>query len=330
MKMILFLFLALSSSVYAGTCTSISRTNSSALSVLTSTKYNNDLNTSYSALNAFDGGCVTSGTLEFDSLNTTQFSPVLKGVKEGCKVSYSNASTVSIGKCLAAVNGTYVYTTVATTASFGCTGCSAEVASTTYYVYIQTGSSATTLTPLILTTTPNEDGYDNSGNKILAKFYNNGSSNIDQYSIKQWKVNGFEAPNAINTPGVENIKRCYAAYGGSTATLTAPVVCSTGTCVEVYDSCSAFTPPAFSATGTYTNFTVANGTFAASSLVSCTCNAYDAATNNVRRCATYWETGDQSWSSSESGGYVGNVNTTNPGGTGVNTYFIITCEGADP
>lgn len=177
--------------VYAATCTSISRTNASALSVLTSTKYNTDLNTAYTALNAFDAGCITPGTLESDSLNTTQFAPLLKGLKEGCKVEYTNASTLSISECLASVNGNFVTTTTNTSVSFGCTGCSAEVATTDYYVYIQTGSSGTTLTPLILTTAPNGDGYDNTGNKVLARFWNNSASDIDQYSIDQWLSNGF-------------------------------------------------------------------------------------------------------------------------------------------
>lgn len=195
----------LSVTTFGATCTSTTRNNYVTNQVLTSSALNADFNQLVTKANAFDGGCVTAGTLEYDSLNTTQFAPILKGVKEGCKVSYSNASTVSIGKCLAAVNGTFVYTTNATTASFGCSGCSAEVVSTTYYVYIQTGSSATTLTPLILTTAPNEDGYDNSGNKVLARFYNNASSDIDQYSIDQWKVNGFDTGvrylGAITTTG---------------------------------------------------------------------------------------------------------------------------------
>jgi hypothetical protein len=189
---ILFLILSLFTlEAFAGTCTSTTRNNYSTNQVLTSSALNNDFNQIVTKVNAFDGGCVTAGTLEYDALNTTQFAPILKAIKEGCKVSYSNASTISIGKCFASVNNNFVSTTVATTASFGCTSCSAEVSSTTYYVYISTGSTGTTLTPLISTTAPNEDGYDNSGNKVLARFYNNASSDIDQYSIDQWHVNSF-------------------------------------------------------------------------------------------------------------------------------------------
>jgi hypothetical protein len=192
---ILLLAFFLISYVHAGTCTSISRTNSASLSVLTSTKYNTDLNTVYSAYNAIDGGCITSGTLESDALNTSDFAPLLKGLQQGCKVIYSNASTVQIDKCIASVNGEFVATTTTTNAAFGCSGCSSEVASTTYYVYIQTGSAGSALTPLILTTAPNNDGYDNTGNKVLARFYNNGLSNIDQYSIDQWSVSRFVPTN---------------------------------------------------------------------------------------------------------------------------------------
>ena len=198
MKILLLLLVFLTSSLYAGTCTSISRTNSSALSVLTSTKYNLDNNTAYSAINAFDGGCVTSGTLEFDALDTAQFAPILSG-SGGCKVSYSSASTVSIGRCREAVNGNLINKSGTTSASFGCPGCSSEVASTTYYAYIATGSTGSTINPLILTTAPNEDGYDNTGNKVLAKFYNNASSDIDQYSIEQWSGNGFITDKPIWT-----------------------------------------------------------------------------------------------------------------------------------
>ena len=151
---VLLIAFTFSSLSFGATCTSISRTNYTTNQVLTSSALNSDFNTVYSAANALDGGCITDGSLETTALNSSQFSVLLKAVKEGCKVSYSSASQLSIGKCLASVNGNLVATTVATTVSMACTSCSAEAASTTYYVYIATGSSGTTLTPLILTTAP--------------------------------------------------------------------------------------------------------------------------------------------------------------------------------
>lgn len=194
MKILALLLFFYSSLAIGATCTNTTRNNYTTNQVLTSSALNADFNQIVTKVNAFDGGCVTPGSLESDALNSTQFAPILKGLKEGCKVSYSNASTLSISRCLAAVNGSYVTTTSGTNVSFGCTSCSSEVASTLYYVYIATGSSGTTLTPLILTTAPNEDGYDNNGNKVLARFINNAASDIDQYYIQQWHVNDFIDP----------------------------------------------------------------------------------------------------------------------------------------
>lgn len=169
----------------------ISRTNSSANSVLTSTKYNLDLNTLYTHVNNLPGDCIQDSTITFDKLDTSSFAALLNGIQQGCKVTYSNASTVLIDKCIASVNGEFIRTTTTTSASFGCANCSSETSSTLYYLYIKDGSTGTTITPLILTSAPNNDGYDASNNKVLARFYNNSSGDIDQYSIDQWHLNKF-------------------------------------------------------------------------------------------------------------------------------------------
>lgn len=191
-----FILIFLSFETYGGTCTTISRTNNAAGTELTSAKYNLDHNTAYAAINSADGGCLAVGTVEADALNTTDFAVLLNGMSEGCKVTASDSNTISIGSCRASVNGAFVRTTTATTATWGCTGCSSEVGSTSYYVYIKTGSSGSTLTPLISTTAPNSDGYDGSGNKVLAKFRNDGNSDIETTNIGQWvknKISGFDS-----------------------------------------------------------------------------------------------------------------------------------------
>ena len=97
MKLIILLIaFTFSTLTFGATCTSISRNNYTTNQVLTSSALNSDFNTVYAAANALDGGCVTDGTLESSALNTTQFAPLLKGVKEGCKVSYLSASQLSI------------------------------------------------------------------------------------------------------------------------------------------------------------------------------------------------------------------------------------------
>lgn len=331
MKIIALLLFTLSFSAMGATCTATSRNNYVTNQILTSSALNADFNQLVTLANAFDGGCVTAGTLESDALNTTQFAPMLKGIKEGCKVSYSSATQVSIGKCLAAVNGNFVTTTVATTVAFGCTSCSSEVASTVYYVYIATGSTGTTLTPLILTTAPNEDGYDNSGNKVLAKFYNNASSNIDQYSIYQWIVNGFDAPSAINMPNVSAPKTCRILVGGASATLAVPTELATAIQgVEVSDNCETGVAPTRSATGIYGAGGWAAGTWAASSPIDCKCTAFDATTGNDRDCSQRWVTGEDSWATDSDGSYTTTIISNDTSTTKADTYFSFTCTAAAP
>lgn len=177
----------------AGTCTSISRNAFGSASILTSSELNTQFNTVYNSNNAFDGGCVTTGTLEGDSLNTTDFQPVLNFVQGGCEVSFTDAATVAISKCSLMLGGNYVNKTTATAAVMGCTGCTAEAASTAYYVYVKSDSTGTTVNPLILTGAPNADGYDGSGNKVVGRFFNNTDSDIDTNSIDQWITNGFKS-----------------------------------------------------------------------------------------------------------------------------------------
>lgn len=192
MKFILLFLLSLG--VYAGTCTSDSYTSASANSVLTSTKYNSDHSTIYNRLAGnLDGGCITDSTVEKVALNSSEFAPLYDSFKDGCKVTRTDAATLSIGSCRLAVDGEWVNKTTATSVTWGCGSCASEVAATQYYLYVADGSTGSTLTPLISTTAPTDGhGEDGSNNKVIARFYNNASSDIDQYSIDQWKVNSFE------------------------------------------------------------------------------------------------------------------------------------------
>lgn len=191
MKYFILLTFFILSSAYGATCTTTSRTNYSTGQVLTSSALNADLNQLVTKVNGLDGGCVTDGTLEAAALNSTDFAAVTNGIHQGCALSYSDANTLSVDKCILSVNGAFVKTSTASTVTWLCSGCAAEAASTQYYVYAKTGSTGTTLNLLISTTAPNGDGYDGSGNKILGEFYNNASSAIEITSIMDWKSTGF-------------------------------------------------------------------------------------------------------------------------------------------
>jgi hypothetical protein len=191
MKTILLLIALFFTSQAFAVCTSvIARTNFSANQVLTSTRLNTELNTVYTRANELPGDCVTAATIDSTKLST-DLNPVLKGIKEGCLVTRSTAAIITVDKCLLAVNGKMVSTTSANTVTMACGACSAETVSTTYYVYAVTGSTGTTLTLKISTVAPNADGYNAGGDRVLARFYNNAASDIDQYSVDQWIVNKF-------------------------------------------------------------------------------------------------------------------------------------------
>ena len=215
--LIALIFLCFSMAGFSATCTTTSRTNYSSNQVLTSTALNADFNQLVTKANSFDLGCGTDGTLEFSSLNTSDFASITNGIHQGCALAYSDANTVSVGKCIATVNGYSIKTSVAKTVTWGCSSCSSEVASTWYYVYIKTGSTGTILNLLISTTAPGVDGYDASSNKAIGRFYNNASSAIEQYSFESWKDNGFAATGGLSkTPGATTSLDIFTVHFGAT------------------------------------------------------------------------------------------------------------------
>ena len=203
-QLILLLFLLFSLKTIAADCSAISRTNNGANAVLTSAKYNADHNTAYTGYNDLVG---STCTIPFASVNQTDLNVQVNAIKQGCLVTRSNASTLTVDRCWLTVNGNNVRTTSATTVSFGCTGCSSEVASTSYFLFAKTGSSGSTLDLLITTSAPNNDGYNGSSDTAIGRFYNNASSDIDEFSIDQWRINKFRASNTEwSSPETSTIK----------------------------------------------------------------------------------------------------------------------------
>jgi hypothetical protein len=213
----LFITFSIASEAYSATCSSTSRTNYSTGQTLTSSALNADFNQLVSKVNSLDGGCVTDGTLEASALSAADFATVTNGIHQGCALAYVDGNTVQVGKCILSVNGAFVKTTATTNVTWGCSGCSSEVAVTVYYVYAKTGSTGTTLNLLISTTAPGVDGYDASSNKVLGRFVNNAASAIDKASLDNWSSNGFIGSDAFKFSIV---------YGGTTAQNT----CTTGDC----------------------------------------------------------------------------------------------------
>lgn len=197
MKKVMYLFLTLifllSFDGFAGTCSSISYTSSAANSTLTSTKYNTDNSTVYNFVNAYDAGCITSQTLEADALDqtvATGFAVPLNGIVDGCKVTKAHATELSIGNCIASVNNNWIKTASATSVTWAHLDTGAEAASTYYYVYIDSTSDGTTLTPVLSVTAPGTDGM-NGSDRVLARVWNDVNSDFIA-TVSQWKGNRFE------------------------------------------------------------------------------------------------------------------------------------------
>lgn len=201
----------------AATCSTTTRTNYSTNQILTSTALNADFNQLVTKANAFDGGCVTDGTLEYTALNSTDFGAVTNGIHQGCSLTYVDANNVGIGNCMLSVDGKFVKTTMQTNVTWGCGGCSAEVTGSVYYIYAKTGSVNTTLNLLLSSTAPDSSGYDVSNNKVLGRFLNNASGDVVQYSLQNWVGSVFSSPKFFSFS---------VSYGGSSLLND----CTSGTC----------------------------------------------------------------------------------------------------
>ena len=196
LKLFLITFLAVfvSNAAYSATCTSINYSSKSANSVLTSSAYNTDHSTAYNAINNFDGGCLATSSIDDqDSFDTTEFSVWRDTPIAGCTVTISDTNTLSVDKCRIMVNGNNLKTTSANTQTWGCSGCDSETASGYFYLYVK---NSATFTLHIDNTAPSNDGYDASNNRVLARFWNDASSNIT--SVGKWDGSAFAPDSQVS------------------------------------------------------------------------------------------------------------------------------------
>lgn len=134
----------------------------------------------------------------------------------------------------------------------------------------------------------------------------------------------------MTAPGIAKPKTCYYAFGGASATLASPTECTTGTCVEVIDTCNSGSPPTRVFTGAYDFVTFATGTFANNSYIHCSCTAFDTTTANPRNCVPQFKTGNQTWSSSSTGSANINLISFDTAGSAQDSYVLLKCEGTSP
>ena len=242
MKLLLLFIIAFSVNSFGGTCSSISRTNANPNTILTSTKYNADLNTAYGFLNAFDGGCVNDNTVEKAALNTTDFAVPLSSIGEGCNLTKTGNASVTVDKCKISVNNRWISTTVSNPISYPCAGCSTVTGNTAYYVYAKTTSTGSTLDLLISSTANDNVGFDGSGNKVIGKFTTTASGVISTGTVMSWTKNGFlNKDDILINPGA-GYTETFAAYMSSSPGLIGSA-CTSSPCgvAQVGNSISSIT-----------------------------------------------------------------------------------------
>ncbi len=263
MKWILLLCLIFAFDAYSA-CTSATRTNFTTNQVLTSSRLNSELNNLVSTVNAFDGGCINSGSVEAASLNSTEFAPLLKGVVQGCELSYVDSNTVGVSKCKIAVDGNLFETTSQNNVTWGCSGCASEATGSSFYVYVKDAAS---FTLSLSTTAPGKDGY-NGTDKAVGGFYNNSSSNIATSSVMSFLQSDI-APAARNIPKAGENTLIATAYATNTA-----LVSETGGAFASCNSASAqvctFHTGAWGGSSPYCTVTVANNNGDVCSAISST------------------------------------------------------------
>ena len=137
-------------------------------------------------------------------------------------------------------------------------------------------------------------------------------------------------PGFTYSPGNDRWKTCYYGFTQSGGSLASPTECTSGTCGEVVDTCGSATPPAWNTTALYTALTWAAGTWANSSVISCSCSAWDVSISDPKQCRMYFFTADETWSTDASGGYETNIMTTSEAGTQETAYVLVKCTGVSP
>lgn len=210
---ILFISFFLTTNLYAATCSNTTRSPYTATQILTSSALNADFNQLVTKSNDMDGGCITDASLESSAFNSS-LDALKNGIQQGCLLSYSDANTVSVSKCMMSIGGIFVKTAAATTVTWLCSGCTVESASKLFYVYAKPSSTATALALLISDTAPQEHGLDVSGNKVIGRFYNNSASAIDSALVYSWVVSNF-----TQSPTGSNLESFSFAYGDTSSTV---------------------------------------------------------------------------------------------------------------
>jgi hypothetical protein len=222
-----------------------------------------------------------------------------------------------------------------------CTGTSPYTCTFNAGIFTQTPNCTIAPGPTLTAVTARIDSH-SSSNVVVRIFTVSGSpaSANDNFIIQCTKQGAdFKAKNVITgsfkdvvtAPNTGSIKTCYYAFGGAGATLSNYTACTSGTCVEVLDTCGTGSPPTRSSAGIYAGFSFSAGTYKASSPVKCDCISQNATDNEIRKCSVFKSAGSPLvFLSGSGGGYSTNINVTTMGGTVSDSMTVIECKGFAP
>jgi hypothetical protein len=300
------------------TCSSpISRTAFGPNTVIQSTTMNTQFNNVYNKVNDLDGDCISDSsipTAKYEDASITK-AKLANGAKDLTVAAKTAAYTMTASDEFVHVDATSGAVTISLPTAVGITG--------RRYTVKKVDSSSNKVT-IDASSTETIDG-------ALTKDLSSRYQTIDIVSNgSNWLTTaGTQGANSI--VGFNAPKTCYFAFGQSGSTLASPVVYSSGTAQEVNDSCATATMPTFSATGVYINLTFADGTWANSTLIDCTCQAWATGASSPRSCIPSFDTGDNTWSTTSTGGYVlGQIQTYGSSGVAANTFVIGKCTAEAP
>lgn len=174
-----------------------------------------------------------------------------------------------------------------------------------------------------------------SSSSISLKTVNNGSAlqmavilsctkSSTDYKAKRNIVGTFEETPKIK--GVTSPRTIKYSFGGA-GSLTAPTTCAASPCTEYNDPAAVIAAPTRASAGVY-QMIIAAGTFSNSTQVDCDCKAF-AASGNPIDCRAY-NNGNQTLTSSSSGGYTVGISAGTPAGVAADSYINVSCEGSAP
>jgi len=168
---------------------------------------------------------------------------------------------------------------------------------------------------------------DNAGTPVCTSYVVSCQKQGSDYKPKTAKA--ATTNEMMYVPNVTRPKTCYYAFGGA-GSLTAPTNCTTGTCIEYYDSCSAGSPPTKGSAGEYNDLIFTNGTWKNTTPILCKLSAFNTTTAAGRFTSSFFITGDNTITTNSNGGYTLNLYAQTPAGGGGDSYWLLECTADAP